>query len=178
MMSALARARHADADARDAIARLLDAHLSSCRTVRTLSAQLLTRPLARGEPDAPLAPSMARRAFARRVRRVGGASLVALRDEILLVRLAAILHDPSISWGIAAEVLGARGPAILLRGVRRARQRSPHLWRKRITPGVALDRLAWFLARNAPKWREAAEEWPSRRCPRCGHVFPVASPPV
>lgn len=153
------RVRAADAAARDAIAERLDRALAGIPTVRTISARLLTRSPARDGGNTAQRTArdlqLPRYALTSRIQRRGGASMSALRDEIVLTRLAFCFRDRDATWPLAAEILGVVHLSLLRRIVRRRRRLAPGRWRLSITPDKQLRALEDFLAANAPRWHAA-----------------------
>jgi AraC-like DNA-binding protein len=173
-LNALDAARSADGQARDTIARLLDAHLSKAPAVRMISARMLTRSLGRaaGNSARDIAADLGitEKGLFSRFKRAGGAGIVELRDEIVLTRLSFCFHYPAISWGIVAEAMGVRSPETLKRVVRRARHRSPGEWRSRASAAEQLLTLEMFLSANSTKWSRV-KSGAAHHCPNCGHVL-------
>lgn len=159
MISTRERARNSDAEARDAIARLLDSHLACVPQIRTISARLLTRSLARDERHtaAQLAANVHLPGYAltSSIQRRGGASMKALRDEIMLTRLAYCFRDRRVTWIVVSEVVGVPHLNLLRRIVRKRRRLAPSRWRLSVTSAAQLNALDSFLVFNAPKWRAA-----------------------
>lgn len=161
MISTRERARNSDAEARDAIARLLDSHLACVPQIRTISARLLTRSLARDERHtaAQLAANVHLPGYAltSSIQRRGGASMKALRDEIMLTRLAYCFRDRRVTWIVVSEVVGVPHLNLLRRIVRKRRRLAPSRWRLSVTSASQLNALDSFLVANAPRWKAAIE---------------------
>jgi len=170
----LARARQADAEARDAIALLLDRHLAQAPLMRMVSSRLLTRALARSGRSTAAAIAedvhLPYNSLASRIQRAGGDRILALRDEMLLTRLAYSFRDPLLAWQMVAELLEVSSHRLLLRAVRRARGIPPQAWRSHVTPEGQLRLFTSFLMRNAEPWAQVSVGR-ATACPHCRHVF-------
>jgi len=146
----------ADAEARDVIAALLDRHLAGVPTVRRISARILTRSPARegGNTTAKLAAALdlPKYALTSGIQRAGGASMLELRDEIVLVRLAYVFGRCDATWPLAAEVIGVPYQPLLKRTISRRRHVAPGRWKIRVRPAIEATHFQAFLKTNAPAW--------------------------
>jgi hypothetical protein len=174
MADARGAARAADVRARDAIAGVLDECLVSAPMIRTIGAKLLTRSLACGVGTGSSVIAgelqMSVGALTMMITRAGGASIAALRREMILVRLAAMFEDRVLPWRTALDVLGAPDIDAPVRIIQRETDLSPGVWRRGITFDRQFARFRNFVIQNAGPWARIPT---SRRCPRCHGILPT-----
>jgi len=139
--------------------------------MRRVSMFILTRSLARSGRSTAAAIAedvhLPYNSLASRIQRAGGDRILALRDEMILTRLAYCFRDPLLAWQMVADLLEVRTHRALLRVVRRARSTSPQLWRSRVTPEGEIRLFTSFLMRNAEPWAQVSVDR-GLCCPHCG----------